>query len=433
MIKVTNSPSLDSPCTRAAVAARLPKFANALLAGLQISCPDYDGFAELGEGAWEELLGFCDRSQITLLLGHLCRPVLPAWVRTRTDRDWRGNSIRFERWKTSAIEISAALAGQSIPSVLLKGFTHAPKFSPDPLLRAQGDIDIWCQPHDVAAANRVLEQIGYRPVGKSKRRHLAPMIREDSWEWRGDYFAEDLPIPVDLHYQLWDREMEFIEGPSEIDIWRRRTQLFSGAHTVSVLHEADTLTFAALHLLMHLLHGDLRLNRAWEIAYFVHTHAERDGFWRRWMPICPPGVRELALIIFALVSRWFAARFPAALTDDLAALPQDIKLWMDLYGWSPVEALFRPNKDELWLNLCLVKSLRAKAVVLGRRLFPLESAGLTRPRSSQSRSEGAARLLAQRAMHHTLTFFPTCARGWRWWRQLRAQRYSGVFLSPARE
>jgi hypothetical protein len=36
--------------------------------------------------------------------------------------------------------------------------------------------------------------------------------------------------------------------------------------------------FAALHLLLHLLHGDLPLQRAWEIARFLGTHACDEDF-----------------------------------------------------------------------------------------------------------------------------------------------------------
>ena len=57
---------------------------------------------------------------------------------------------------------------------------------------------------------------------------------------------------------------------------------------IPVLCEADTLAFAALHLLMHVLHGDLRLQRAWEIAHFVHTRADDDDFWRGVEPASSP-------------------------------------------------------------------------------------------------------------------------------------------------
>ena len=126
------------------------------------------------------------------------------------------------------------------------------------------------------------------------------MSRPSDWQWRGDYFAPDLPISVDLHYKLWDEKKEHISGPPEREFWDRRSEMFVEGRTIPVLCEADTLAFATLHLLMHVLHGDLRLQRAWEIALFVHTRADDEKFSAGVASASPPALRQLEVIVIAV-------------------------------------------------------------------------------------------------------------------------------------
>ena len=399
---------------------RLPRRAIHLLEALDFANPDCEGLKRLTRSEWEELLALCDDTQLTLLLCRYCRPALPDWVRIRIDRNWTDNAFRFERLKSALLDISQALSDRSIDFALLKGLTHSPGFSPDPLLRAQGDIDIWCLPEEIPDAREALIKLGYRPIAASKGRHLAPMIREIDWQWRGDYFARDLPIPVDLHYQLWDEGMEAIAGPSEKGIWARRHPLSPDNH-VLVLDTVDTLTFAALHLLMHLLHGDVRLQRAWEIAYFLQTRSADEDFWAHWRLTYSPDVRELQIVVFCLASLWFNCSLPDLVAREAESLSEDIKLWIQKYAWSPIEALFFPNKDELWLNFCLVRSWQGRIRVFCRRLLPINSANFTNNFEARTALDGPKQpniglsFLLRRAAHHARTFLPTCRNGLRWW------------------
>jgi hypothetical protein len=374
----------------------------------------------LTDAEWKDLLTFCDASQATLLVGYLCRPFLPEWVRDRIDRNLSDNACRFERLKTAVLEISDGLQERGIDFTLLKGFAHSQAFAPDPRLRAQGDIDIWCQPDRVFDARDALFALQYRPIRKSKGRHLDPMIRETAWEWTGDYFAPDLPIPVDLHYQLWDQDMERISGPPEDEFWNRRCSALTDGRLIPMLHLADALGFAAMHLLMHLLHGDFRLQRSWELAYFLQKRSEDSEFWSDWQKLHSPGLRRLEVLIFVLTAQWFGCRIPGLIAGEAENLPKDLWLWINHYGFSPIEALFVPNKDELWLNLCLLQSFRDKARVLSRRLLPLPFTNLTRVADNghgtpNSRGETRSiRPLLRRIWHHAYTLPFTCIRGLRW-------------------
>ncbi|MGH9585229.1 MAG: nucleotidyltransferase family protein, partial [Bryobacteraceae bacterium] len=399
---------------------RILRYGVALLEALQFRGSQPKLLRALDETEWRGLLALCDASQLTLLFGHLCRPDLPDWVRNRIDRNYLDNSYRFERLKAATLEIADLLTQRSIDFTLLKGFAHSPDLTPDPRLRTQGDIDLWCLPDQILSAKDALLDLHYRPIAASKSRHLDPMMRDTEWEWRGDYFARDLPIPVDLHYKLWDEEMERIPGPEEDRVWNRRCSLSRVDTVLPVLEPADAVAFAALHVMMHLLHGDVRLQRVWELAYVLHTREMDEPFWSRWQSLHPAPTRRVQTVAFLLADYWFACGFPEAIREEAETLSPDVVLWVRHYGLSPIEALFVPNKSELWLNLCLVDSFTDKARVLSRRLLPI---GAAKPRiEAESRQEEHKSnkavfrsAILKRASHHARTLPVSCAQGMRWW------------------
>jgi predicted MFS family arabinose efflux permease len=414
----TGDPVLD---TERFQNSRIPPYAIALLESLQFSGANRKGLEVLGDSEWTKLLALCDASQLTLLLGHFCRPFLPDWVRARIDRNYSDNADRFDRLSAAVFEISDCLRDQSIDFALLKGFAHSPDLTPDPLLRAQGDIDIWCLPDRILEAKNALSDLGYRAISKSKGRHLDPMVRDTDWEWRGDYFAPDLPIPVDLHYQLWDAEMEYIPGPQENEFWVRRCSALIGNRKIPVLASADAVAFAALHVMMHLLHGDVRLQRVWELAYVLENRSRDEQFWLHWQSLYSPEIRQLQVTAFLLSERWFGCALPDLIIEEAARISPDVSLWIRQYGLSPVEALFVPNKAELWLNLCFLNSFSDKARVFSRRLLPLSAAkqnATTRSKQDPRKAKNEflrAKFLMRRAAVHAFTLPSTCIHGLKWW------------------
>jgi predicted MFS family arabinose efflux permease len=344
-------------------------------------------------------------------------------VQARIDRNIHDYSQRFERLKRSLFEIAAVLERRGIDFVLLKGLAHSPDFTPDPLLRMAGDIDLWTAPERAPAAAEALREIGYVAVASSEARHLPPMVREPYGQWNGDYFASDLLVSVELHYELWDGRAECIPAPGESGFWSRQTTAWVDGRPLQVLSPPDALAFAALHLLMHLLHGDLRLQRAWEIANFLHARELDDAFWAEWRACHPPSLRQLEAIVFQLVSDWFGAALSAAVDEEIEALPDDVQLWIERHTLAPVEALFHPNKDEIWLHVSLAKGLRDKCAIFLRRVMPLRA---------PARGAVAAplrthlRYLGGRAFRHLRTLAPAIAGAARW--QWSRTRIDGAFL-----
>ena len=400
--------------------ARVPPYARAVLEALRFDGTGREGLGALDQEDFQMALAFCDRSQLTLTLNHVCREALPGWVRARIDRNLQDYSERYRRLTSLLVELAESLETRGIEPVVLKGFGHSPEFTPDPLLRAQGDIDLWCRPESILPARGVLLDLGYVSLGRDQGRHLPPMVRPSPWQWRGNYYAPDLPIPVELHYELWDDAMESIPAPGWQDFWDRRVRVELDGRGMSVLSTPDTLAFASLHLLMHIFHGDVRLQRAWEIARFLHLHAADESFWSQWRECHTEPMRRLEAIVFGLVSDWFASDLAPALQEEIEALPADVRLWMERYALCPIEALFQPNKDELWLQMSLVDSLRGKCSVLRRRLLPARvpermdnaATGDELPADHQSRFHREH--VAARAIHHARALAPAIASGVRW-------------------
>lgn len=413
--------------------ARMPPYARALLQALRFSEPNPEYLGRLDDPQWLRLLELADRTQLTLLLPHIGGEHLPLWVQERVHRNQLNNNVRFSRLQASLRDINKSFRSKSIDFVVLKGFTNVGHFIPDPKVRSQGDLDLWCQPKVVSKARDALVDVGYRSVGKSKGRHLDPMIREASWEWTGDYFAPDLPIPVDLHYRLWDASTEHIAGPAEDAIWRRCVPAgVSGCGILQQLNLTDALAFASLHVLMHLLHGDVRLQRVWELAFFLQKHSGDEAFWRYWKGLYTDEERRMQVIPLALAAEWFNCTLPDSVIAEIKSLPKGILLWLERYGASPLGSLFSTNffaanKDELLLNLCLLHSPRSKLKVVGRRLFPIHAVGDAYTehgkgdgRLSRSSRHNVAKW--RRFFHHMAVLPLVCWRLILWWWRCNRRR-----------
>ena len=341
----------------------IPRCAGALLASLRFG----GGAVELpacSESEWKTALYFCDRNQLTLLLNHRLHP--------RLEKNLADNRERVTRLKKAFASVKEALDAAGIEFVTLKGFTHWERFWPDPATRIQYDLDLFC-PSAAAGARDALLGIGYESLQDREKfptDHLPALVRKTGWQWRGDFFDPEIPISVELHFRLWDESTEGFEAPGVGDFWPRRvTQSLDGRDYLA-LDPVDSLGYAALHLLRHLLRGDARAANVYELAYFLDRNAGIQEFWERWIGLHPPELRRLQAIGFRLAAVWFGCRMSPAAQAEVDLLPASVRRWFEHSAASPLEAFFHPNKDELWLHLCLLDSFRKKSAVLRRRLLP---------------------------------------------------------------
>ncbi len=433
--QLTSDPSDETIAFLSAAGA--PEYLLACLNGLRFQHPSAERLRLLDDHQWQALSDWCDARQLTFLLPDLCGNSLPPQIQERILRS-RGRYLeRFLRLKQELFEISDALHEAGLEFVLLKGLSHSPHLTLDPITRAQGDIDLWLRGRSVYQASELLAHMGYRALQPAKSRHLPPVARRSRWKWRGDRFDPEMPISVELHYELWSENTEYIAVPGQDEFWdRRQVREFDG-HSMNVLCDEDLLGFAALHLLLHVLHGELPLQRAWEIGNFLH-HRSRDAiFWDSWRQAHRDPLRQMEALTFQLVHEWFECDLAPVLREEATNLPAAVRSWIEHFSLSPLKREFLANKDELWLHLALVKSWKKQTRVLLRRLFPAGVRTFADRTSGISPAARACQVFRQRGLmmsrlaHHLCTILPTLYQGLRWMRLQKqwatsAKRLPGV-------
>jgi hypothetical protein len=227
-------------------------------------------------------------------------------------------------------------------------------------------------------------------------------------------------VAVEIHFRFWDAPTECIRVEGLDDFWARRR-----GHQ---LDPVDLLGYAALHLTRHLLRGNVRAFHVWEIANFLDSHRDAE-FWRRWTRLHSRSLRQTEAMAFLLAKSWFACRMPDEAEAEIGTLPPAVHRWFEIYGWSPIESQFRPNKDELWLHLSLVTSKSDRWAVIRRRLIPVSLPGpveeihlsddqLTAPRRAKRALRNAG-YAASRGFYHARVLIPTLIEGVRWWFRAR--------------
>jgi hypothetical protein len=355
---------------------------------------------------------FADRAQLTLLLSrHL--------QNAHVDGALARNTQRVAKIASEYAEIAPLF-----DHVVLKGFTHVPDFIDDIRLRVQYDLDLYVPPAEGGKAREALRELGYEPIEGTESLamdHLPAMVRKTGWEWRGDFFDPDIPTSVEVHFQFWDTPTERLRAQGLDEFWSRRE-----SHQLALV---DKLGYAALHLTRHLLRGNVRAYHVWELANSLNSHHDPE-FWRQWQRLHPPSTQRLESVAFLLAKRWFACQLPHAVEESIDRLSPSVHRWFEIYGWSPIESIFEPNKDELWLHMSLLDSAFDQFDVLRRRLVPVSPPGpidavylpdeqLTISRRIKRATRNIA-YGASRAMHHARLLLPTLWRGIRWWFHARS-------------
>jgi hypothetical protein len=395
------------------VSPRLPPAIQALLLDLRLDRNQPPALAGLDPAGWQQVFCFTDDHGITLLVrdrlaqtGHW--NFLPVAVRERLDRNLTDNLERLRRCETALGEVAAVLKHAGLEFLLLKGLTHSPDFVENIPNRVPRDFDIYLPVEMVYQARDALVELGFEPVSgfeKYPLSHLPTMVRKSGWTWRGNYFDPAAPFPVELHYRFWQQDTERLKAPGLEEFWNRRGPRSIAGISISCLALPDQLGYAALHALRHLFRGSLKLLHVYEIACFLDRRRSDLKFWERWREWHAEPLRGLESIIFRLAENWFGASRPPL---DLPEHPA-VEAWMRQYAWSPLEANFHPNKNEIYLHWGLLDSPLDRLRVARRRLLP----GVL-PRGGHGSRRRDTAFLISRLVHHARVLAPTLCGLARW-------------------
>jgi hypothetical protein len=353
--------------------ARVPPHVAAVLAALKFRGPRREDLRALDDAAWKDLLPLCDQLHLTILLRQNFEADIPNWVRLRIDQNILDNKERFERIRAIYLEIANALQQVGAEHLVLKGFAQSPDFVKDLSSRLQSDLDLYCPPESIHAAQGALSNLGYESIQGTEQQptdHLPAMLRKTPWQWRGNYFDPELPVGIDLHFRFWNDVNTRLRVEGLDQFWTRRITRHA-AFSFPALSTVDGLGYAALHVFHHLQMGGLTPCHVYELAGFLHENADQAQFWEHWRNSHDDSLRRIEAVSFKLASEWFACRLPEAVESEIHDLPGAVQQWFRKYADSPLNSWLSPNKDALWLHLALLETVRDKALVFCSSVLPM--------------------------------------------------------------
>jgi hypothetical protein len=401
----------------------------AVLKALRFGARSAHELEAIPENAWPGLLDATDRAHLTLALGVRCRDSLPESARLRIDRNLADNRARHDRLIATHSQIADAFSMYGIEYVVLKGLSQWPRYIDDPGHRPQYDIDLYVPGGSIFAAAKALHVLGFGFVSDNLdpgADHLPVMIRRTGWTWRDDYYDPEMPPSVELHFRFWNSQAMRFDAGDVAQFWRRRVMRQIGALRFPTLDPVDGLSYSALHLIRHLLGGDMRLRHVYEIAQFLDKSAYDGAFWSRWHETGLPACRVVEGIAFRLARDWFHCGLHPAAWDAIDRLPSPIQRWFSLFASSPSLGIEHSHKNELWLHFCLLNNTKDRREIALRRLFPTRGtrvlrdphvpAARTGPILRIKRAAFEAAFLASRAVHHLRTLVPTLHGAYLWHR-----------------
>jgi hypothetical protein len=361
------------PVGNGSVTPRVPKEFAALMDALQLEGSNTDALLALDDAEWLRLLEFCDLSHLALALSQVRLSRAPQWVISRLTRNVSDNAQRFEQVRAAYVEAAAALRHAGVQHLVLKGFTQCPDYVSDPRLRLQSDIDLYCPQQEIKTAQAALMRIGYRPVegtDYSRADHLPSLSRPGNWKWRGNPYDPEMPAGIELHFCFWNERVSLVEIPEVAQFWGRRESRKLGSLEFCGLNAADHLGYLSLHILRGVLSGDWVVHHVLELATFLHTRIRDVEFWSQWRDRHSCNLRRLAAIAFCLARSWFSCALPEVARVEVERLPEAQKEWLRRFGGSPLEVMFRRNKDGSLLQLLLATSRTSRKSALLRAILP---------------------------------------------------------------
>jgi hypothetical protein len=361
------------PIGNGLLTARVPAHFAAVLEALRLRGASADALHAFDDSEWPDLLCFCDRANLTLPLALRGYCGFPDWVTKRLQRNLADSSDHFKLTQATYIEAASALADAGVPWIVLKGFTQTPDFVASPRFRLQGDIDIYTPREHVASAVHALENIGYRPNGQEDyllADHSPTLMRFGGWKRSSNLYDPAMPLCIEVHFCIWNHAVSMIPLPEVEQFWTRRIQRHLGALAFPALDPVDHLGYFALHVLREIFGAGRVAHRALELATFLDGRSNDACFWSEWKSMHSPQLRQVEVVAVALAADWFGAAMPAAVEEEIDALPAGLRAWITGCGASPLAAMDSRTRDGRLLQMLLTRSSGSRWKILRRALSP---------------------------------------------------------------
>lgn len=354
----------------------VPQHVMDLFASLNIERQN-DSLLHIADHHWERLLRFADLAHVTLPLARRVDVKLPSWVRERLDINLRDNELRFGQVKNTFVEADKCLREAEVEYVVIKGFTLAPDYVEAPWLRQQSDLDLYCGPDGIEAAQEALVAIGYEPekyLDYSEADHSPTLLRLGDWRWRGNAFDPGMPLSVELHFCLWNEKVTLLEDQEIRHFFSRRAHRRIAGMDVPSLSNVDTLGHLSMHILRNLLlHGKV-IHHLYELSRFLHNKTRDEGYWNLWMTQHSEDLRLKEALSFELARQCFGCDLSETAKEQIRRLPKEQKAWLMQCGRMPMTCMFQESRDAVWLHWSLLNDWKKKKVLLRRHFLPTRPA-----------------------------------------------------------
>jgi hypothetical protein len=407
--------------------------------------PRFDSLSSREQSA---LSLWLDHSGLALYFAHKLQQTnalhnVPAEMVCKLKDNLHANRIRVGLLLQQLAQVVSLLEARGVPYAVLKGFSLAPEFCPDPVLRHHTDIDLLLHRSDVPAASAALLEHGYDRL---------PSLFEDEFVFstpiqKSPSRQDDIYAPrerkVELHLSFWDPVPGIsIESPA-IDLSTVSRREVVGVQFFTLTLE-QIFPLQLLHLFRHLLGGWIRPSWVYELAYFLNSpHATSDVCSRMLRSIPSQNTANAYALSLSIAAKVFGAPVGLLLQQELlAVMPRQGNWWTQTYAERFLLSDLSGSKLGLLVEHCFATDRLAWRAHLLRRLLPYRSRphlGVLRTSSRSAhwhhRLREASHFLRRLAFHAAsdieLGWELLKARGWRskatpGWRN----RHSGGLLSP---
>ena len=305
--------------------------------------------------------------------------ILPSPIRQDLEKRRANNSIRTEAILRELTRFTEAFKQARVNYAILKGLALVPDYCPDAALRTQYDHDVLVDAASIDAAERVLQNAGYRHKSGTRDGHCIVYRRPEprirfAHDTEGLY-SPDLGRSIELHLNLWEDAEEKIYLNLPNDFLSRRKASSWKRWNFDGLCDEDSLLFQILHAFKHILRNWCRLSIFLEIAMFLERRASDAAFWDRfatriqtvrWAP-------EASLVVLTLADQIFGVGMPPHLSHLLTTRRAPaLGLWIEKYGRDAAVFNFHRDKCSLFLHREFIERDDDWTAIRRRRLFPIQ-------------------------------------------------------------
>ncbi len=308
--------------------------------------------------------------------------ILPTSTLSRLEENFAANQRRVVYMAGQFDFLNRKFNDAGVKYVAAKGLSLVPQFCPDASLRHQSDFDYLVNHQSLPAAQRVLQDAGYRQKNSLANEFAYFMPSAGEPPPGDEQYEAHAPHAVELRLAFWDSDFHGVPlAEPKFSLDNVRTHRWQDL-TFPALPDEDAFLLQVIHAFNHILTGWVRMSWLYEIGYFLNQRATDISLWegveRRvgsdWQ------LREMVVVIAELAAQFFRAPLPCTLRIWARDVRPTVRIWIENYArtWmfgknQPDQfSLFSAAKLVLFLHQQYLPDTRARRHRIRIRLFPWE-------------------------------------------------------------